>query len=318
MRSSTVCWPAPCATSWKMMMPKSLYGRRRVAGLPYPSSTSEVVRVLAAIGKLLRDAHVLQQFPRRAVVARHLHEVRALAVRGRRLDVRIDAPDRRAILHAHRDDHGVRDRERAGDLERVRAAVARPVPRHERLAVVAPAGTSVNVTVPEVIGHADQHRHDARRLSGASPRSRAGIPGVRKNPFFTLNVNVLDVELEEPDALRVRAPERAERGKARIDARILPLELEVAGGHHIALAAGTDDLSALVRAQIPNVRILRLVVEHYEVAHLESASGVRIDRARHGSRVGVPAQVGVEAGPQIRRQFVHVIQAPSRSRARKR
>ena len=34
-------------------------------------------------------------------------------------------------------DHGVRDRERAGDLERVRAAVARPVARHERLAVVA-------------------------------------------------------------------------------------------------------------------------------------------------------------------------------------
>ena len=107
----------------------------------------------------------------------------------------------------------------------------------------------------------------------------------------------------------MRATERAERGIARINARIRPPELELAGGHHIAVAARTDDLSALIRASISNVRILRLVVEDYEVAHLESASRVRIDGARNGRRIGILVQVGVEAGPQIRSELVHVVQA---------
>src|SRR6266496_5832104 len=66
-----------------------------------------------------------------------------------------------------------------------------------------------------------------------------------EEPLLYAERERLGVEFEEPDALRVRAPERAERGKARIDARILPPELEVAGGQHIAIAARTDDLSAL-------------------------------------------------------------------------
>ena len=107
---------------------------------------------------------------------RHLHAVRALPVRGRRLDVRIDAPDRRAILHAHRDDHGVRDRERAGDLERVRAAVARPVTRHERLAVVAQRERRERA-VPEVVCHADDRRdHAGGRELRLDPRRESGRP----------------------------------------------------------------------------------------------------------------------------------------------
>ncbi|HWR54006.1 MAG TPA: hypothetical protein VN428_23040 [Bryobacteraceae bacterium] len=47
-------------------------------GLAVPVLQQEVVRVLVTIGELLSDAHVLQQFPPRAVVARHLHPVRAL------------------------------------------------------------------------------------------------------------------------------------------------------------------------------------------------------------------------------------------------
>ena len=87
---------APCVTSCMSTMPKSLYGRRRVAGLPYPASTRQSYVFFQPSGSFCADAHVLQRFPRRAVVARELHEVRALAIRGRLLDVRIDAPDRRA------------------------------------------------------------------------------------------------------------------------------------------------------------------------------------------------------------------------------
>ena len=204
----TVCWPGPATTSCNRMMPKSLYGRRRVAGLPYPSLHQEVVRVLAAVREHLRDAHVLQHLPRRAVVAGHFHEVRALAVRGRRLHVRIDAPDRRAILHAHRDDHGVRDRERAGDLERVRAAVARPVARHERLAVVAQRERRER-PVAEVVRHArDRRDHADGGDLALDPRRESRRP---EESLLDAERERLRVELEEPDARCVRAPQRFER-----------------------------------------------------------------------------------------------------------
>ena len=64
---------------------------------------------------------------------------------------------------------------------------------------------------------------------GRFASTRAGIPGVRKKPFFTLYVNVFMSSLIEPDARLVRAAERAESRLARIDAGIRPLELEVPG-----------------------------------------------------------------------------------------
>ena len=85
-------------------------------------------------------------------------------------------------------DHVVRDRERAGDLERVRAAVARPVARHERLAVVARAATTVNGPYPKLL--ATPTSIATTQTEGSFASTRAGSPGVRKKPFLTLNVNV--------------------------------------------------------------------------------------------------------------------------------
>ena len=130
---------------------------------------------LNAVRKLLRDAHVLQHVPRRAAIARVLHDgTRDWPSLVALLDVRIDAPDRSGVLDLHRDRHVVRDRERAGDLERVGAAVAGAVAGHERLVVVA-LRKHRERPVAEVVRHADHRRHhadggdlrlDARRQSG--------------------------------------------------------------------------------------------------------------------------------------------------------
>jgi hypothetical protein len=91
----------------------------------------------------------------------------------------------------------------------------------------------------------------------------------------------------------VRASERFEAGEIR--ARVViptPCELECAGGHHISLVSRPDDLHALVRPAIPNVRTLRLVVEDHEVAHLERAGRGRVHGAGHRCRVGVLVERG--------------------------
>ena len=95
---------------------------------------------------------------------------------------------------------------------------------------------------------------------------------------------------------------------ARIDARVRPLELEVAGVDHIAVAAGPDDLRALVGPAADVVRVRSLVVEHHEVAHPEDAGRVRIDGAVDRGRIGVRVDGGVDAGPQIDGQLVDVVQ----------
>ena len=144
---------------------------------------------------------------------------------------------------------------------------------------------------------------------GSFASIRAGSPGVRKNPFLTLNVNVLLSSLKNRMPFSCGDRSVSKRGEVRT--RVVgptPRQLEVAGRHHVALAAGPDDLRALVRPPIANVRILRLVVEHHEVAHPEHARRGRIHRASHRNRIGVLVDGGVEAGPQIDRQLVHVIE----------
>src|SRR5690606_24370179 len=118
----------------------------------------------------------------------------------------------------------------------------------------------------------------------------------------------LVVEFEEPDALRVSAPERAERGEPRIDSGPFPLNDEVARGYYIALATRPHDLRALVRTPARMLRVRRLVVENDEIANPEHPRRVRIESAGYGGRIGVLIERRVEAGPQVRGQFIHVVQ----------
>ncbi len=106
----------------------------------------------------------------------------------------------------------------------------------------------------------------------------------------------------------MRAPQCPKRGEARIDSGPRTLKLEIAGRDHVARGTRPNDLRALVRAQVSHVRILPLVVEDHEVAHLERAAGVRVHRAGDRRWIGGLVDGGVEAGPQIGGQFVHVVQ----------
>ena len=115
----------------------------------------------------------------------------------------------------------------------------------------------MNVPVPEVIGHADDRRdHAGCRELRLDPRRESGRP---EEALLDGVSERLAVEFEEPDASRVRRPERLEGCPRPVHALVahrLPLELEVAGGHHISLRAGTDDLRALIAPPISHVRTL--------------------------------------------------------------
>lgn len=86
---------------------------------------------------------------------------------------------------------------------------------------------------------------------------------------FTFGKRLL-IELVEADAPLVRALERAECRLARRDAWIGALKHEVAAGDDVARVARPDDLGALIGAPTRIRAILRLIVDHDEVAHPEN------------------------------------------------
>jgi len=129
--------------------------RRTIAGVD-----QVVVGDFVSVRQLLCDAHLLQHLPRRASVAADLHQERRLAICRALLEVGVDAPDRRGILHLHRDGDVFLHGERAGDLECICATVTGAVAGHERLVVVRERKDREG-PVAEVVGHARHRRHDA-------------------------------------------------------------------------------------------------------------------------------------------------------------